>query len=49
MGADPLLQLVRLVVMTQGGEVGDQGEPSLTRWRLSISSDRQTTSLAVAH
>jgi protein-L-isoaspartate O-methyltransferase len=27
----------------------NQGEPPLTQWRLSISSDRQTTSLAAAH
>jgi hypothetical protein len=35
--------------MTQGAEGGGEGEPPLTRWRLNISSDRQTTSLAVAH
>lgn len=27
----------------------DHGEPPLTRWRLSISPDQQTTSLAAAH
>jgi protein-L-isoaspartate O-methyltransferase len=27
----------------------NQGEPPLTQWRLSISSDQQTTSLAAAH